>query len=58
MEGSEENNISVNHYVDVLRDRIDKVKEQDKEFKEFAKAEKKRKKRTVHADSDLTEFLE
>jgi hypothetical protein len=58
MEGSEENNISVNHYVDVLRDRIDKVKEQDKEFKEFAKTEKKRKKRAVHADSDLTEFLE
>ena len=58
MEGSEENNISVNHYVDILRDRIDKVKEQDKEFKEFAKTEKKRKKRTVHADSDLTEFLE
>jgi Na+/phosphate symporter len=58
MEGSEENTISVNHYVDVLRDRIDKVKEQDKEIKEFAKEEKKRKKRVVHADSDLTEFLE
>ena len=58
MEGSEENSISVSHYVDVLRDRIDKVKDQDKEIKEFAKEEKKRKKRAVHADSDLTEFLE
>jgi hypothetical protein len=57
MEGSEENSISVNHYVDVLRDRIDKVKDQDKEIKDFAKEEKKRKKRVVYADSDLTEFL-
>jgi len=58
MEGSEENSISVNHYVDVLRDRIDKVKDQDKEIKDFAKEEKKRKKRVVYADSDLTEFLQ
>ena len=58
MEGSEENSISVNHYVDVLRDRIDKVKDQDREIKDFAKEEKKRKKRVVYADSDLTEFLQ
>jgi hypothetical protein len=45
-------------YVDTLRDRIDKVKESDKQIKEFAKEEKQRKKRAVHADSDLTEFLE
>ena len=45
-------------YVDVLRERIDKVKDQDQKVKEFAKEEKKKKKRTVYADSDLTEFLE
>jgi len=45
-------------YVDTLRDRIDKVKDNDKQIKEFAKEEKQRKKRAVHADSDLTEFLE
>lgn len=43
--------------VDILRDRIEKVKTQDRELKEFVTAEKKRKKRTVYADSDLTEFL-
>jgi len=45
-------------YLDTLRERIDKVKDQDQKVKEFAKEEKKRKKRTVHVDSDLTEFLE
>jgi len=45
-------------YVDVLKERIDKVKDQDQKVKEFAKQEKKKKKRTVYADSDLTEFLE
>ena len=44
--------------VDILRDRIEKVKVQDKEVKDFAKAEKVKKKRRVYADSDLTEFLE
>ena len=48
----------MNTMVDVLRDRIEKVRTQDSQIKEFAKQEKKRKKRTVHADSDLTEFLE
>jgi len=45
-------------YVDELKDRIDKVKHQDKEIKEFAKEEKQKKKRAVNVDSDLTEFLE
>lgn len=46
-------------YVDILRERIDKVKDQDQKVKEFAKEEKKqKKKRAVYADSDLTEFLE
>ena len=47
---------AVNSYVDVLRERIDKVKETDKQLKEFVKVEKKKRKAKV--DSDLTEFLE
>ena len=46
------------HFIDTLKDRIDKVKAYDTEIKEFAKTNKKKKKRAVHADSDLTEFLE
>ena len=47
------------HFIDVLKDRIDKVKEYDTEIKEFGKAEKQqRKKRTVNVDSDLKDFLE
>lgn len=49
---------AITSYVDTLRERINKVKEQDQKVKEFAKEEKQRKKRVVHADSDLTEFLE
>jgi len=49
---------AVSSYVDTLRERIDRVKETDKQIKEFAKVEKKKKKRAVHVDSDLTEFLE
>jgi|TARA_R100000084_G_scaffold108894_1_gene72977 hypothetical protein len=48
----------LNHYVNVLKSRIDRVKESDKAFKEYVVREKKtRKKRTVYADSDLSEFL-
>ena len=48
----------LSHYINVLQSRIDKVKETDKAVKEYIVSEKKkRKKRTVHADSDLTEFL-
>lgn len=47
------------HFIDVLKDRIDKVKEYDTELKEFGKKEKQmRKKRTVNVDSDLKDFLE
>lgn len=46
------------HFIDTLKDRIDKVKAYDTEIKEFAKTNKKKKKRAVHVDSDLTEFLE
>jgi hypothetical protein len=48
----------LSHYVNVLKSRIDKVKVSDKALKEYIVKEKKiRKKRTVHADSDLSEFL-
>lgn len=43
-------------FVDELRERIDAVKEFDESIKEYSK--KDRKKRTVHVDSDLTEFFE
>ena len=46
------------HFVDTLRDRIDKVKEYDSELKVFAKKEKKRKKPIQKVDSDLTGFFE
>jgi hypothetical protein len=47
------------HFIDVLKDRIDKVKEYDTEIKEFGKTERQqRKKRTVNVDSDLKDFLE
>jgi hypothetical protein len=45
------------NYVDILKDRIEKVKEQDAVVKELVKTEKKRKKREVKADSDMSEFL-
>lgn len=44
-------------FVDMLRQRIDAVKEADAEFKEYANEQKKRKRRTVKVDSDLTDFL-
>ena len=57
-DGDDAGSHDIMSYVDTLRDRIDKVKDNDKQIKEFAKEEKQRKKRAVHADSDLTEFLE
>ena len=44
--------------VDLLRDRIEKVKSTDSQVKQFAKAEKVKKKRKVYVDSDLSNFLE
>ena len=41
--------------VDSLKERIEKVKHTDNQIKTFAK--KVKKKRTVHADSDLSEFM-
>ena len=45
------------NYVDILKDRIEKVKEADAVVKDLVKPEKKRKKREVKVDSDLSEFL-
>jgi hypothetical protein len=42
-------------YIDMLRSRIDRVRETDKQIKDFAKIEKK--KRRSNLDSDLTEFM-
>ena len=49
------NNVA-QQFVDVLKDRIDKVKATDSVVKELVKKEK-RKKREMKADSDLSEFL-
>jgi DNA-directed RNA polymerase specialized sigma24 family protein len=57
-DASDEGASAISSYVDTLRERIDRVKDQDQKVKEFAKEEKKKKKRTVYVDSDLTEFLE
>ena len=47
------------HFIDTLKDRIDKVKAYDTEIKEFTKKTKAtRKKKAVHVDSDLSDFLE
>jgi len=43
-------------FVEELKLRIDAVKEMDKIYSEYGK--KERKKRTVHVDSDLSEFLQ
>ena len=43
--------------VESLRQRIDRVKESDRQIKDYAKEEKK-KRRTRNVDSDLSEFLE
>ena len=45
------------HFVDTLRDRIERVRTSDKEIKEFIKTEKK-KRRSKIADSDLSEFMQ
>ena len=61
---AEGDDISTNvaaHFVDTLKDRIDRVKAHDFEIKTYAnknKVKKPRKKRAVNVDSDLTDFLE
>lgn len=53
-----ESNQVVQHFVDELRDRIDKIKAVDTNVKEYAKVEKMRKKRVQITDSDLMQFAE
>ena len=57
-EGGDAANSVATHFVDTLKDRIDKIKVYDTEIKEFAKAQKTRAKRKQNVDSDLQEFLE
>ena len=45
------------HFVDTLKDRIQRVRNTDTEVKEFVKKEKRRR-RTKIADSDLSEFMQ
>ena len=45
------------HFVDTLRDRIQRVRSTDQEIKEIVKKERKKRKVKL-ADSDLSEFLE
>ena len=45
------------HFVDTLRDRIQRVRSTDEEIKEIVKKERKKRKVKI-ADSDLSEFLE
>ena len=45
------------HFVDTLRDRIQRVRSTDQEIKEIVKKERKKRKVKI-ADSDLSEFLE
>ena len=45
------------HFVDTLKDRIQRVRNTDTEIKEFVKKEKRRR-RTKTADSDLSEFMQ
>ena len=44
------------HFIDVLKDRIDKVKVHDHAIKTFSDSQRKKKRKRT-ADSDLQEFL-
>ena len=55
--GDEQQAVSVaTHFVDTLRDRIQRVRSTDVEIKEMVKKEKKKRKSKI-ADSDLSEFM-
>ena len=45
------------HFVDTLKDRIQRVRTTDMEIKEIVKKERKRR-RSKTADSDLSEFMQ
>ena len=42
------------HFIDTLKDRIDRVKSTDSKIKDYAESQKKKKKKVKTADSDLT----
>ncbi len=59
--GEENSQAVISHFVDTLKERIDKVKIQDQHWKETVKTERKieKKKRKIKiADSDLSEFMQ
>ena len=54
-----ESTAAISHFVDELRDRIDKVKDVDTEVKKLVKKDRLiKKKRPTFADSDLSSFME
>jgi len=56
--GSEQGAVDVaSHFVDTLRDRIQRVRNTDTEVKELVKKERKKRKARI-ADSDLSEFMQ
>ena len=56
--GSEQGAVDVaSHFVDTLRDRIQRVRNTDTEVKELVKKERKKRKSRI-ADSDLSEFMQ
>ena len=56
--GSEQGAVDVaSHFVDTLRDRIQRVRSTDTEVKELVKKERKKRKARI-ADSDLSEFMQ
>ena len=59
-EGSQEDAQQIGAFVEVLKDRIDKVKETDAKIKEYAQEKNLnyKKRRRVNVDSDLSEFLD
>jgi len=56
--GTEQGAVDVaSHFVDTLRDRIQRVRNTDNEVKEIVKKERKKRKAKI-ADSDLSEFMQ
>lgn len=57
VEGDDQSNPVFMSFMDQLKDRMDKVKDADRNYSTYKKENKKRKKRVKTADSDLSEFL-
>ena len=55
--GEENSRAVISSFVDVLKERIDKVKMVDTEIKKIKKLEKQKAKKIKTVDSDLSEFL-